>query len=49
VRARFYLLYEMQKYIIIHIWRRQDPAGALEYKRQSFALVRPLLDALSQM
>ncbi len=46
IRARFYLLYEVQKYIVIRIWRRDDPARALEYKRQSFGLARPLLQAL---
>jgi aminoglycoside phosphotransferase (APT) family kinase protein len=45
IRARFYLLYEVQKYIVIRIWRRDDPAQALQYKRQSFALARPLIDA----
>ena len=48
IRARFYLLYEVQKYIPIRIWRRNDPAQALEYKRQSFALARPLIQALGQ-
>jgi fructosamine-3-kinase len=46
VRARFYLLYEVQKYIVIRIWRRNSPAQALEYKRNAFALARPLLQAL---
>jgi aminoglycoside phosphotransferase (APT) family kinase protein len=46
VRARFYLLYEVQKYIVIRIWRRNDPGQALQYKRQSFSLARPLLQAL---
>jgi fructosamine-3-kinase len=46
IRARFYLLYEVQKYIVIRIWRRNDPDEALEYKRRSFALARPLIDAL---
>jgi aminoglycoside phosphotransferase (APT) family kinase protein len=46
IRARFYLLYEVQKYIVIRIWRRNDPAQALQYKRQSFALAGPLLQAL---
>jgi aminoglycoside phosphotransferase (APT) family kinase protein len=46
IRARFYLLYEVQKYIVIRIWRRNDPTQALQYKRQSFALARPLLQAL---
>ena len=46
IRARFYLLYEVQKYIVIRIWRRNDPAEALQYKRRSFALARPLIEAL---
>jgi aminoglycoside phosphotransferase (APT) family kinase protein len=46
IRARFYLLYEVQKYIVIRIWRRNDLDGALQYKRQSFALAEPLLQAL---
>ena len=46
IRARFYLLYEVQKYIVIRIWRRNDPAQALEYKRQSFELAKPLIQAL---
>jgi aminoglycoside phosphotransferase (APT) family kinase protein len=46
VRARFYMLYEIQKYIVIRIWRRDDPAEALEYKRRSFSLALPLIQAL---
>jgi aminoglycoside phosphotransferase (APT) family kinase protein len=46
IRARFYLLYEVQKYIPIRIWRRKDPDQALQYKRQSFALAQPLVEAL---
>ncbi len=46
IRARFYLLYEVQKYIVIRIWRRNDPDQALQYKRQSFELTRPLVQAL---
>jgi fructosamine-3-kinase len=46
IRARFYLLYEVQKYIVIRIWRRDDPEQALQYKRQSFELVKPLVQAL---
>jgi aminoglycoside phosphotransferase (APT) family kinase protein len=46
IRARFYMLYEVQKYIVIRLWRRNDPAQALEYKRQSFTLVKPLVQAL---
>jgi fructosamine-3-kinase len=46
IRARFYTLYEVQKYIVIRIWRRNDPQEALAYKRQSFALAQPLVQAL---
>ncbi|HSR31676.1 MAG TPA: aminoglycoside phosphotransferase family protein [Anaerolineae bacterium] len=46
IRARFYLLYEVQKYIVIRVWRRNDSAQALQYKRQSFALIEPLLRGL---
>jgi aminoglycoside phosphotransferase (APT) family kinase protein len=46
IRARFYLLYELQKYIPIRIWRRNDPSQAEQYKRQAFALAQPLLQAL---
>jgi aminoglycoside phosphotransferase (APT) family kinase protein len=46
IRARFYLLYEIQKYIVIRLWRRNDPDRALQYKQQSFALAQPLLQAL---
>jgi aminoglycoside phosphotransferase (APT) family kinase protein len=46
IRARFYLLYEVQKYIVIRIWRGKDPEAALQYKRQSFELVKPLVQAL---
>jgi aminoglycoside phosphotransferase (APT) family kinase protein len=48
VRSRFYLLYEVQKYIVICTWRRHNPAQAREYKRQSLALTMPLLQALGQ-
>jgi hypothetical protein len=40
------MLYEIQKYIVIRIWRRDDPAEALEYKRRSFSLALPLIQAL---
>jgi fructosamine-3-kinase len=46
IRARFYLLYEVQKYIAICIWRRSDPDQALQYKRQAFDLAWPLIQAL---
>ena len=43
IRRQFYLLYEVQKYMPIHVWRRNDPAGALRYKQHSFALAAQLL------
>ena len=42
VRRRFYLLYELQKYMPIAVWRGKDPAGARAYKRQCLALAAPL-------
>jgi Ser/Thr protein kinase RdoA (MazF antagonist) len=48
IRARFYLLYEVQKYIVIRLLRRDDPAGAQRYKEQSFALARPLAEGLDR-
>lgn len=46
IRARFYLLYEIQKYIPIRIWRRNDPVRAQQYKQHSLALAEPLHQAL---
>jgi fructosamine-3-kinase len=43
VRRQFYLLYEIQKYMPIRVWRRDDLAGAARYKQQSFALAEQLL------
>jgi len=43
IRRQFYLLYEVQKYMPIRVWRRNDPAGALRYKQHSFALAGQLL------
>jgi fructosamine-3-kinase len=43
IRRQFYLLYEIQKYMPIRVWRRQDPAGAACYKEQSFKLAAQLL------
>lgn len=48
VRQRFYLLYEVQKYIIIHRWRRNDPAGAQRYKENSLRLATPLVQAAGE-
>jgi hypothetical protein len=42
IRQRFYLLYEVQKYIVIHLWRRDDPTGAKRYKERSLQLAAPL-------
>jgi aminoglycoside phosphotransferase (APT) family kinase protein len=46
VRQRFYLLYEVQKYIVIHLLRRDDPMGARRYREQSLQLAMPLAQAL---
>lgn len=43
IRRQFYLLYEIQKYIPIRIWRRNNPAAAARYKQHSFALAAQLL------
>jgi aminoglycoside phosphotransferase (APT) family kinase protein len=40
---QFYLLYEVQKYMPIRVWRRNDPAGARRYKQHSLALAAQLL------
>jgi fructosamine-3-kinase len=48
VRRQFYLLYEVQKYIIIHLWRRDDPAGAQRYKEHSLRLAAPLVRAAEE-
>ncbi|MBD3882404.1 aminoglycoside phosphotransferase family protein [Phormidium tenue FACHB-886] len=43
IRQRFYLLYELQKYMPIAVWRRQDPQRALYFKQKSLALAADLL------
>jgi len=43
IRRQFYLLYEMQKYMPIRIWRRNDPLGAERYKQQCLALALQLV------
>jgi fructosamine-3-kinase len=43
IRRQFYLLYEVQKYMPIRVWRRNNPAGAARYKQQSLALAAQLL------
>jgi fructosamine-3-kinase len=42
VRRQFYLLYEVQKYMPIEVWRRKNMPRALDYKRQSLALAAEL-------
>ena len=42
VRQRFYLLYEVQKYIVIHHWRHGDDVSAARYKAQVMNLARQL-------
>jgi aminoglycoside phosphotransferase (APT) family kinase protein len=39
IRRQFYLLYEVQKYMPISVWRGNDPAAAARYKQVSRALV----------
>jgi aminoglycoside phosphotransferase (APT) family kinase protein len=43
VRRQFYLLYEVQKYMPIEVWRRGDRQAAQAYKRQCLALAAELL------
>jgi aminoglycoside phosphotransferase (APT) family kinase protein len=43
IRRQFYLLYELQKYMPIRVWRRNNPQSAARYKRQSLALAEQLL------
>jgi fructosamine-3-kinase len=42
IRQRFYLLYEIQKYMPIRVWRSQQPKDALRYKRTCQALAAQL-------
>lgn len=42
IRRRFYLLYEMQKYMPIRVWRRNNPAAAKQYKQQCLAMAAQL-------
>lgn len=43
IRRQFYLLYEIQKYMPIRVWRQDDPGGARQYKYQSFRMARALM------
>jgi fructosamine-3-kinase len=40
IRQVFYLLYELQKYIVIRHGRNNDPASARRYKAQVMGIVR---------
>ncbi len=42
VRQRFYLLYELQKYMPIAVWRRHDVAAARAYRAQALTLASHL-------
>ncbi len=44
VRRLFYLLYEIQKYIVINQGRRNDTERALRYKQQTMQLISRLTD-----
>ena len=40
IRTIFYLLYEIQKYIVIHHGRNNNPASAQQYKQQVLQIVQ---------
>jgi fructosamine-3-kinase len=42
IRQQFYLLYEIQKYMPISMWRRQDEQRGLSFKLKSLALANNL-------
>ena len=42
IRRAFYLLYEVQKYIVIYHHRNREPERAERYKQQSLAMLRQL-------
>lgn len=43
IRQVFYLLYELQKYIVIRHGRRHDPQAANQYKQQVFQIIKQVL------
>lgn len=43
IRQQFYLLYELQKYMPIAIWRRRDEQRAMFFKQRSLAIADKLL------
>jgi len=38
IRTLFYLLYELQKYVVIRCWRYNNPEAAARYRAESFRL-----------
>ncbi|MCD6288098.1 MAG: aminoglycoside phosphotransferase family protein [Candidatus Hydrogenedentes bacterium] len=42
-RALFYLLYEIQKYVIIRMWRTHDPRDAARYRAESFRIAQTIV------
>jgi aminoglycoside phosphotransferase (APT) family kinase protein len=42
IRQRFYLLYEIQKYMPIRVWRSHNRADAARYKQASFSIAAEL-------
>ncbi|MBN2501100.1 MAG: aminoglycoside phosphotransferase family protein [Anaerolineales bacterium] len=42
IRRQFYLLYEIQKYMPIRVWRRNNPTEAARYKEYSFRVAAAL-------
>ena len=46
IRRLFYLLYEIQKYMPIEVWRRNDPAGAARYREQCLSMAAQLNQTL---
>ncbi len=44
IRQQFYLLYEVQKYMPIHVWRRSHDPDVQRYKSYSFRLAAELLN-----
>jgi fructosamine-3-kinase len=49
IRRQFYLLYELQKYMPIRVWRRNDRPGAERYKWQSLNLAMQLVPGWSSV
>jgi fructosamine-3-kinase len=43
IRREFYLLYEVQKYMPIRVWRGHNPQDAQRYKEYSFSIASKLI------